>query len=152
LKLEIEMKLYPRILLLSAVMACAFPAYAADLEISNEGNNTVVLASIEADAGHTGKPVDLWISAVYKGVAYFYNGSSWVRYAGGPLPSASKGLKLGALNKLTVAKGADLTSLPGADLYVGYGTSEDDMKNSSGKLKKVGKLGKKFRWPAPRAQ
>jgi hypothetical protein len=146
------MKLYKRILMLSAVMSCVFSAYADDLEITNEGNNTVVVANIAPDASHTGKPVDLWLSAVYNGVAYFYNGSSWVRYTGGPLPSAGKGLKLGAKNKLTVAKGSDLTALPGADLYLGYGTSEDDMKNSQGKLKKVGKLGKKFRWPAPRAQ
>lgn len=146
------MKIFYRILMLAAIQAWAFSAHADDLEISNEGNNTVVLATVQADATHVGKPVNLWLSAVYQGVAYFYNGSSWVRYTGGALPVASKGQSLGANNKLTVAKGADLADLPGAELYVGYGVSEDDMKNSEGKLKKVGKLGKKFRWPAPRAQ
>lgn len=146
------MKFFYQILIILAVQSSSYSAYAGSFEVEDKDGKTAVRAVLDAPAARVGKPVNLWISAVYNGVPYFYNGSSWTRYTGGPLPVAVKGKLLAARNTLTVAQGTDLQSLPGADLYVGYGVTEEEMKSSEGKLKKVGKLGKRLRWPAPRAR
>jgi hypothetical protein len=150
--MEIEMKFLFRVLIVLAIEAFSYPVFAGSFEVENKGENTTVRAVIEPSGAKSGKALNVWISAVYNGVPYFYNGSSWVAYSNGPLPVAVKGKVLAASNTLTLAKGTDLSSLPGAELYVGYGTTEEDMMSSEGKMTKVGKIGKKLRWPAPRAQ
>jgi hypothetical protein len=144
--MEIEMEFRNRILLLWATQAIVLSAYAGEIEIDSKGANTTVLAIVEPSPASIGKPLNVWVGAVYNGVPYFYNGAGWVRYINGPLPVAAKEVTLGIRNKIAVAKGTDLSLLPGADLYIGYGKTEEAMMSSSeGKLRKVGELAKKLR-------
>jgi hypothetical protein len=150
--MEIDMKHLCRILLILAIQAWSFAAYAADVEITNQGDNTTVVILPEPGPSHRGKPVNVWVSAVHDGVTYFHNGSAWERYAGGALPPAARGLSIAPGQRLTLAKGTDLKDLEEVDLYVGYGANEQEMQASEDKLTKVVRVGRKMRWPAPRPQ
>ncbi len=59
------------------------------------------------------------------GPALVHNGSSWVSWSGGPLPVYSVGL-LDNRN-IELVRNANLSTLVGTQVYVGYGLDENDM-------------------------
>lgn len=130
----------------------ALQAHAQSVELADTSDSTTVTATIEPDAAALGRVVNIWVSAVYKGAPYFYNGSAWVPYTGGPYPVAMRGKLLTTATKLVLASNSSFVALPGADLYVGYGKNEKEMKTSAGKLKKIIKVERKLKWGARPAQ
>ncbi|MGV8899428.1 MAG: hypothetical protein ACOH2B_09345 [Burkholderiaceae bacterium] len=146
------MKLLCQLFLIFNIAIFSMPAHAQSFELADTSAGTTVTATIAPEAAARGRVVNIWVSAVYKGAPYFYNGSAWVPYTGGPYPVAMRGKVLATETKLVLAKDSNFTALPGADLYVGYGRNEEEMKTSAGKLKKIIKVEKKLKWGARPAQ
>ncbi len=121
-------------------------AHAEKIEVADTPAGMTITTIIEPEATSLGRVVNVWISAVYKGVPYFYNGSAWDAYKGGPYPVAMSGKTLTKATKLVLVKEISFTSFPGADLYVGYGRNENEMKTSEGKLRKIITVGRKLKW------
>ena len=116
--------------------ACASPAARAAEITLTSASATQVIAKIAPDVADVGKPASVWMAASYGGALYLRKGANWTLYSGGALPAALS-TPLSAATPVTVVDGIDLSGLPGLDLYVGYGSNEQDMLNSRGKLAKV---------------
>ncbi len=92
------------------------------------GNQTIsVTANIaDADAGKTG---NYYVGFLLNNVWYFNNGTSWLLYKSGTVPVyATRALASGTA---VVVQSANLTSMIGGHLYVGYGLTESDMLANS---------------------
>ncbi|MBI5259900.1 MAG: hypothetical protein HY855_25595 [Burkholderiales bacterium] len=76
-----------------------------------------------ADVGSAGS---IHVAALVGGTFYAYNGRQWSAWAGGELPAAFKG-NLPPAFSITPLSAVDLTGLSGTPIYIGYGTSVDDM-------------------------
>lgn len=122
--------------LVAAIGIFAAPVQAASVTLT-AASATSVTASIAPDASDVGKPANIWMGAIFQGVLYLRDGSTWTRHSGGPYPVATSIGKLLASNPVTVVDQLDISALAGLDLYVGYGASEQDMLSSPGKLAKI---------------
>lgn len=130
------MQRFAPVLAALAFWFCAADAQAAVITLDTVSGSSAT-ATLSPDPGDVGKPADIWMGAVYQGTLYIRDGSTWVRHAGGPLPVAIRGQTLAAATPVTVVEQIDFSGLPGLDIYVGYGTSEQDMLTSPGKMAKI---------------
>ena len=96
-----------------------------------------ISVTLSPSVGDVGKTVSVWFGAVFNGVLYVRDGNRWTVHKSGTLPVAIQNLTLATANSLTVAENIDLSTLPGIEIYVGYGNSETDMLNTPGRLVKV---------------
>lgn len=96
-----------------------------------------VSATLVPPSSDVGKTVNVWFGAVLNGLLYMRDGSRWTLHRNGALPVALQGIALAAINTLTIAENVDLATLPGIEVYVGYGSSESDMLNTPGHFAKV---------------
>ncbi|MBL0088599.1 MAG: hypothetical protein IPP44_18820 [Ideonella sp.] len=87
--------------------------------------NTTIAA---ADVGNAGT---IHVAALVGGNTWFaYDGKGWASWTTGELPAVFKGNLPPALT-LTPINGMDLTGLTGTLVYVGYGSSADEMLRSA---------------------
>ncbi len=95
-----------------------------------------VSAIITPDSGESGQPAKIWMGVVWNGALYLRNGpTNWAQYQGGPLPIALTSAALPSSLQVSIVN-IDISSLPGLDVYVGYGSTEADL-SLSGHLAKV---------------
>lgn len=125
-----------RMAILLAVGACAAPVDAASISVAQVTSSSVT-ATIQPDAAEVGRTVSIWMAAVSGGTTYVRDGADWIPFAGGPFPVAINSVTLSASTPITVISGFDIFQFPGAELYVGYGATETDMRTSPGKLAKI---------------
>lgn len=67
----------------------------------------------------------IFIATEYQGTWSAYNGTSWIPWTGGAMASAFTGLL--TTKNVPVFRGSDLSATRGLNLYVGMGTSLEDM-------------------------
>ncbi len=95
-----------------------------------------VSAIISPGSDFIGRPANIWMGGVLNGRIYLRDGpSNWVEYQGGPYPVALTSAALPSSLSVSVVD-FDISSLPGLDVYVGFGSTEADLSRS-GHLAKV---------------
>jgi hypothetical protein len=128
-------KLLCGFLLLVSALAYSTLGGAASITLDQAGAGGVS-AIITPDPGEIGQPCKIWMGGVLNGTLYLRNGpSTWVQYAGGPLPVAQTCATLPSSLQVSIVD-FDISSLIGLDVYVGYGSTEADL-SLSGHLAKV---------------
>src|SRR5450759_5137761 len=128
-------KLLCGFLLLVSALAHSTLAGAASVVLGQAGPGGVS-AIISPDIGEIGRPANIWMGGVLNGTLYLRNGpSTWAEYRGGPLPIALTSAALPSTLQVSIVN-IDISSLPGLDVYVGYGSTEADL-SLSGHLAKV---------------
>ncbi len=92
---------------------------------SGTTSNLTLNASLRIGDADVGRNGNVYLAA-YTGSAWFvHNGSSWVSWSGGSLPVYSVGLL--ANQSIELVRNANLSTLVGTQIYVGYGLNENDM-------------------------
>lgn len=128
-------KLLCGFLLLVSALAHSTLAGAASVVLGQAGAGGVSVI-ISPDPEELGRPANIWMGAVLNGTLYLRNGpTNWAEYRGGPLPIALTSAVLPSSLQVSIAN-FDISSLPGLDVYVGYGSTEPDLSRS-GHLAKV---------------
>ena len=128
-------KLLCGLLLLVCAWAHSTLAGAASVSLGQAGAGGVS-AIITPDPAEIGRPANIWIGAVLNGSVYLRDGpSSWAAYQGGALPVALTSAALPSSLEVSIVN-FDISSVPGLDIYVGYGSSVADL-SLSGHLAKV---------------
>ena len=123
------------ILILALAVPYSTLASAASVVLTHAGTDGV-WAIIFPDSGEIGKPANIWMGAVLNDAIYLRNGSTnWAKYQGGSFPIALTGAALPS-SLLVKIVDFDISSLPGLNIYVGYGRTEADL-SLSGHLVKV---------------
>lgn len=121
-----------RILLFALLCLAAEGAHAAgafSITGSSSGDTTslTLTASVQVaseDAGRTGA---VYVAATVAGLWFFQGpAGNWTAWTGGAFPSPVYSGALGS-HAISVADRMDLSSLPGTDVYVGYGLDAADM-------------------------
>jgi hypothetical protein len=105
-------------------------AHAADVSSfsatsAGTNNSTTLAANLNIANADLGKTGNIYLGLRFQGYSYFQNGTTWVQYAGGAIPIFESALL--SDRSIDVALDEDLSSLVGAELYVGYGLNESDM-------------------------
>lgn len=133
--MKISTKLVAALLMLGACTA-----QAASVAIGSASSSGVT-AVITADASERGT-AKLYVAVAYGGNLFFRGSStsSWVGFTGGSFPDAGTLTLTGSAQTVTITD-FDLSSLPGLDVYVGYGATVAD-------LSKAGHLAKIYTVPA----
>lgn len=122
-------------LLLVSALAPSTQAGAASVTLGQAGAGGVS-AIITPDPGEIGQPANIWIGGILNGTLYLRNGpSTWAEYRGGPLAIALTNAALPSSLQVKIVD-FDISSLPGLDVYVGYGNTEASLP-LSGHLAKV---------------
>lgn len=109
-----------------SAQAAQSPTFSASA--TGTASKLTVMANIgvaDADVGRSGK---MYLAADLGTGWYLHNGTSWVAWGGGALPVYFSGT-LGS-RSIEVVRDADLSSIGGTKIYVGYGLSESDMLNN----------------------
>ncbi len=118
------------------LMMSAFAAHAASVVVG-AASASGITATITPDSSERGA-AKVYIAAVYGNNIYFRGATSqaWSQYAGGTdYPTAAAVTLTGAPLTVSVVD-FDLASLPGLDLYVGYGFAASDL-SKAGHLAKI---------------
>lgn len=103
--------------------AGATPAFAATATGSVYSLTLTASLSVgDTDANRNG---NVYLVANVGGALYIHNGSTWVSWSVGPLPVYSAGLLTN--RSIEIVRNADLSSIAGATIYLGYGLTESDM-------------------------
>lgn len=115
-------------LLLASFMSSAQAASTASFSAQPSGSiaalNLTITANIaDADIGKTG---NYYLVYVYNDAWYAHNGEHWVEYDTGALPIYASGVL--ASSSLQLAQNINLSDIIGAQLYIGYGLTENDMR------------------------
>ena len=116
------------LLLLMAVFntpAIAAPTASFSAVASGPTNKLTLTGNIkiaDADLGING---NYYLAVNFQQMLFFNDGARWVQYVSSPAPVFAKAAL--ADRSMEVVRNQDLTSLIGAEVYVGYGLSEADM-------------------------
>ena len=107
--------------------ATAFAAPAPTFSATTSGTTsnltlTAILSIGDADVGQDG---NVYLAATVGSAVFLHNGASFVLWSGGPLPVFS--VERLANRSIEVVRNANLSTLVGTQIYVGYGLSESDM-------------------------
>jgi len=105
--------------------ALAAPAPSFSATASGTTNNLSVTATVNIGDADIGKNGNFYLGFNFNQIWYFNNGTGWVQYVSGALPIYATGPL--ASRSGEVVRNADLSSLVGGQLYVGYGLTESDM-------------------------
>lgn len=118
--------------------ALAGPTASFSAAASGPVTNLTLTATInpaDADVGQAGVS---YLAANFKGTWFVNNGAAWSQYQGPAVPTYSSGPITS--RTFDVVRNADVSSLIGAQIYVGYGRSESDM-TTNGKFAMVYTIG-----------
>lgn len=105
--------------------------FSAAAETSGSASNSTISLNLNVDSRDKGKEGYLYIAALYKNQAFFFNngGSSVVLFNGGQeaatLPTFSKLIL--ANGKYPLFNNINLSALTGIELFAGYGRTQSDM-------------------------
>ena len=88
-----------------------------------------IVANITPDPADIGRPANLYLAGVKDGMLYFKEGSngSWVPYQAGKAATVFSATPALTPSSLLAFNGDDLTQVLGGQIYVGYGSNEQDM-------------------------
>ncbi len=112
---------------LSNVQAAVSPSFSASsLGATDNLSISIVVNVADGDVGLNG---NVYVAFNLDDEWYFRNSVGWVPYAGNPSPVFSSG-PLGNKNEEVVTS-LDLSPFIGAQLYIGYGFSENEMVDSA---------------------
>jgi hypothetical protein len=115
---------------LFVMMAYGNPIHAAteasfSATTSGQTNNLSVIANVNIADADIGKAGNYYMRLEFQQAPYFHNGIGWILFEGGDLPvyitAPLTNLSIEVLHH------RDMSGLVGAQLYVGYGLSEEDM-------------------------
>lgn len=107
----------------TTAIAAALPSFSATATgTTNNLTLTATLNIADADVGQIGH---IYVGFTLNQQWIFNNGSGWVLYTGGSAPIYAAGPL--ANRTIEVVRNADLSSLVGGQVYVGYGLTESDM-------------------------
>jgi len=114
------------LLLMAAYGSGAFAAQTPSFSATASGttNNLTLNATVnvsDADAGING---NMYLGFHFQNTWYVNNGTGWAQYVGGALPVYASGPL--ASRTIEAVRNADLSSVVGGQLYVGYGLTEAD--------------------------
>jgi len=128
-------------LLAVLLLFVVFPAQGASVTLG-KADKTGVTAIVTADPMETGT-VNVYMAATYAGTILFRGAGSmaWTAWTGGSFPVAAS-VVLGGMPMTVSVIDADVSSLPGLDIYVAYGISE-------AQLSLPGHLGRIYSVPTP---
>lgn len=146
---------YERTKSICCAMILALAIYAAGTEsVSAAGGFTIsgtptgftsnfsMTANVQVAPGDTGKNGVVYVAANIGGAWYFRNSAgAWNAWNGGAFPAPYYSGALGN-HAVAIVDRVNLTGLPGADVYVGYGLDQNDMVNNA-------KFSKVFSLPPP---
>lgn len=106
----------------------AFKAITLLASASTEGTNQnlSLTANINVAGNLINQTGSIWVAALWNGAVFFNTGTGWVAYAGGPYPAYASNVPL-ADRGISVISGLDVSSLTGAIVIVGYGTTQQEM-------------------------
>jgi len=107
------------------ITAHAAPTPSFSATASGTTSNLTLAASINVADADVGRDGNLYLGFTFGQLWYFNNGTGWVEFNSGALPVYASGPL--ASQTIEVVRDADLASLIGAQLYVGYGLTESDM-------------------------
>jgi len=126
----------------SAASIFAAPAFTITGSPTGFTSNFSLTASVQVAPSDTGRNGVIYVAANVAGIWYFKSSAgAWNAWAGGALPAPYYSGTLGN-NAVSAVDRMDLSSLPGVDVYVGYGLDQADMLNNS-------KFAKVFTIPPP---
>lgn len=111
----------------ASALAAGSPSFAA-LASGTTGNQTLTatINIADADLGQNG---NYYLGFTLGQQWIFHNGSGWVLFTAGTVPVYAAAAL--ANRSIEVVRNADLTTLVGGKLYVGYGLSESDMLSNA---------------------
>ena len=107
----------------TTTIAAALPSFSATA--SGATSNLTLTATLniaDADVGQNG---NIYLGFNFNQQWIFNNGSGWLLYSGGTVPVYAVGPL--ATRTIDVVRNADLSTLVGGQVYVGYGLTESDM-------------------------
>lgn len=106
----------------------AFKAFAPVAYANTSGTNSKlsVTANINVDNSHAGKTGNIYVLAVFQGLIFVHNGSTWLAWNGGTLPAYASDVAL-TDRGIKILDGLDVSSLTGTTIYVGYGRDQNDL-------------------------
>lgn len=96
---------------------------------SGTNNSFSLNGSLTVASADVGKQGAIYVAARVGSAWYFNNGSSWVLFAGA-YPAFYSGT-LASSHTLNILSGLNVSGICGSPIYVGYGTSVQDMINKS---------------------
>ncbi|MHB9119172.1 MAG: ice-binding family protein [Burkholderiales bacterium] len=115
------------LLLMTAYGATAIAAQAPSFSSTASGttNNLTLTANMTIGDADLGKTGNTYLGFNINQTWYFNNGAGWVQFNSGALPIYATAPL--ANQSIEVVRNADLSSLIGGQVYVGYGLTESDM-------------------------
>ncbi len=103
--------------------AAQMPAFSATA--NGTTTNLTLTASLSISDVDAGQPGNIYLVASTGNAWFVHNGAGWVSWSGGPLPVYAVGQLTS--RSIEVVRNANLSTLVGTQVYVGYGLSESDM-------------------------
>ena len=118
------------LLLMTTYGATALAAQAPSFSATASGttNNLTVTANLTIGDADVGRNGNYYLAFNFQQAWYFNNGTGWVPYDSGALPTYSVAPL--ANRPIEVVRNQDVSSLVGGQLYVGYGLTESDMREN----------------------
>lgn len=95
---------------------------------SGNSSGLTLLANLQVATLDAGRQGNFYVGKLLNGQWQLYTGSGWVPYTGGALPVYASGPL--ASRSIQVFSNANLSGESGAQIYVGYGLSDDDLLNN----------------------
>ncbi len=128
------------LMLLAAHGGAAVAAPVASFSATATGpiNNLTLTATINAADADLGQSGVAYVGVNFNNLWFFNSNAAWVQYSGGAAPVYAAGPI--ASGSFDVVRNADVSSLVGAKVYVGYGLSQNDMV-ANGKFAMVYTIG-----------
>jgi len=122
--------------LVYTVMDDSSVSQAANFSATASGptDNMTLMANLYISTADLGQPGLTYLVAFFQNQWFIHDGSQWLLYTDGPLPAYRNALLID--RNIEVFREVNLTSLIGAQVFVGYGLDENDMV-SNGKYAMV---------------
>lgn len=107
----------------TATLAAASPSFAATA--TGKTNNLTLTATLNIADADIGRNGNIYLGFTFNQQWIFHDGAGWVPFSGGTAPIFATGPL--ASRTIDVVRNADLSSLVGGQVYVGYGLTQSDM-------------------------
>lgn len=103
--------------------------FAFTASVSGNADALNLTATVQVATADTGKSGSLYVAYLLNGQWMAHNGSTWVSYTGGNLPAYANGTL--ATRQIQIFNNENVRNLVGAQIFVGYGTSDIEMLSSN---------------------
>lgn len=113
-----------------ALIATSSAGIDARASASGSSSNLTLAAQVRPSISYVGESAQAFVVAQVGDSWYFLGNSGWQGWSGGDIPTYFAGTLPAVLN-IPLFSNADLRSLGGTKVYVGYGFSATDMLNNS---------------------